>query len=246
MPELPEVETIRRELAKEIVGKKLEGVKVSGVRRRAKILMIDLADGSSLVFHLKLTGQLLLNTKPGKYTRAVFKFADGTNLVFNNVRGFGWWKRIKDTSEIEKDFGPEPLTKDFTLKKFKEMLALRTRAKIKPLLMDQKFIAGIGNIYSDEILFASGVRPTRRVKTLTKEEIKRIFQKMREILEEAIKHRGSSVKYYVDARGQKGRYLKYHQVYRREGKPCKKCGTIIKGIKISGRSAHFCPRCQKP
>lgn len=245
MPELPEVETIKRELTREIIGKKLEGVKVTGVRRRAKILMIDLADGSSLVFHLKLTGQLLLNTKPGKYTRAVFKFSDGTNLVFNNVRKFGWWKRVKDTSEIEKDFGPEPLTESFTLKKFKEILSQRTKARIKPLLMDQQFMAGIGNIYSDEILFASGVRPTRRVKTLKEKEIKGIFQKMKEILKEAIKHRGSSVKYYLDARGQKGKYLKYHQIYGRQGKPCKKCGSIIKRIKIGGRSAHFCPICQK-
>jgi len=244
MPELPEIETIRRELASEIIGKKLAGVKVTGVRRRAKVLMIDLADGSSLVFHLKLTGQLLLDTKPGKHTRAVFKFADGTNLVFNNVRGFGWYKRVKDTSEIEKDFGPEPLTKDFTLKKFREILSKRTKAKIKPLLMDQHFIAGIGNIYSDEILFASGVRPQRRVKTLNEKEIKRIFQKMKKILKEAIEYQGSSIQYYVDVRGQKGKYVKYHQVYRREGKPCKKCGAIIKRIKINGRSAHFCPACQ--
>lgn len=245
MPELPEIETIKRELSCEIVGKKLEGVKVTDVRRRAKILMIDLADGSSLIFHLKLTGQLLLNARPGKYTRAVFKFTDGTNLVFNNVRKFGWWKRVKDTSEIEKDFGPEPLTKDFTLKKFKEILSHRTKSKIKPLLMDQQFIAGIGNIYSDEILLASGVRPTRRVKTLNEKEIKRIFQKMKEILKEAIKYQGSSIQYYVDARGQRGKYVKYHQVYGREGEPCKKCGTIIKRIKIGSRSAHFCPICQK-
>lgn len=245
MPELPEVETIKRELSCEIIGKKLEGVKVTDVRRRAKILMIDLADGSSLVFHLKLTGQLLLNTKPGKYTRAVFKFTDGTNLVFNNVRKFGWWKKVKDTSEIEKDFGPEPLTKNFTLKKFKEILNHRTKPKIKPLLMDQQFIAGIGNIYSDEILFASKVRPTRRVKTLKEKEIKRIFQKIKEILKKAIKYQGSSIQYYLDAKGQKGKYVKYHQVYGRGGEPCKKCGAIIKRIKINGRSAHFCPTCQK-
>ena len=179
MPELPEIETIKRELSCEIVGKKLERVKITGVRRRAKILMIDLADGTSLVFHLKLTGQLLLNAKPGKYTRAVFKFSDGTNLVFNNVRKFGWWKRVKDTSEIEKDFGPEPLEKDFTLKKFKEMLTKRAKSKIKPLLMNQQFMAGIGNIYSDEILFASEVRPTRRVKTLKEKEIKEFSRRPR-------------------------------------------------------------------
>ncbi len=245
MPELPEVETIRYQLARKIIGKKLQGKSIVNVRRRAKILIIDFKDSSSLVFHLKLTGQLIFNGQPSRYTRKVFHFDDGTRLIFNNMRKFGWWKRVKNTTEIEKKFGPEPLSRDFTLKKFKEMLGRRTRAKIKPLLMDQQFIAGIGNIYSDEILFASGMRPRRQVKTLTREEIKRIFQKIKKILKEAVKYQGSSIQYYVDAKGQKGEYVKYHQVYGHGGEPCKKCGTIIKREKISGRSAHFCPTCQK-
>ncbi len=153
MPELPEVETIRRELAEEIVGKKLDGIRIIGVRRRAKILIIDLINGQSLLFHLKLTGQLLFNSQPGKYTRAVFNFDDGAKLVFNDARKFGWWKKVKNVSQIEKQFGPEPLEDNFTSEKFQQMLARRKNAKIKPLLMDQKFIAGIGNIYGDEILF---------------------------------------------------------------------------------------------
>ncbi len=245
MPELPEVETIRHQLARKIIGKKLQGRRIVNVRRRAKVLIIDFKDSSSLVFHLKLTGQLIFNGQPSRYTRKVFHFDDGSRLIFNNMRRFGWWKRVRNTLEIEKKFGPEPLSEDFTLKKFKEMLTKRTKSKIKPLLMDQKFIAGIGNIYSDEILFASGVRPTRQAKTLTGEEIKRIFQKIKKILKEAIKYQGSSIQYYVDTEGQRGKYVKYHQVYRRQGKPCKKCGTIIKRVKINGRSSHFCLHCQK-
>ncbi|MDP2864221.1 MAG: DNA-formamidopyrimidine glycosylase [bacterium] len=243
MPELPEVETIRRQLAAKLRGKKLQGKEIVDVRRRAKVLMIDFEDGSSLVFHLKLTGQLIFNGQPSKYTRKVFNFDDGTFLIFNDVRKFGWWKRVKDTKKIEEKFGPEPLTLDF--KTFKELLTKRTNSKIKPLLMNQQFIAGLGNIYSDEILFEAGVRPTRIVKTLSSQEIKKIFQNIEKILETAIGHQGSSVEYYVDVYGQKGGYVKYHKVYRREGKKCFCCGTEIKRIKISGRSAHFCPKCQK-
>lgn len=242
MPELPEVETIRRQLEQKIVGKKLDGKKIVKVRRRAKILIIDFSDGSSLIFHLKLTGQLIFNGKPTKHTRRVFKFNDGSRLIFNDARRFGWWKKVKDTKKIEKAFGPEALGVD--LGAFKSLLKKRPRAKIKPLLMDQKFIAGIGNIYSDEILFAAKIHPLRQAKTLTKKEVKNVFQNIKKILEKAIEHQGSSVEYYLDACGQKGDYLKYHKVYQKEGKKCLGCSTIIKRLKINGRSAHFCPKCQ--
>ena len=241
MPELPEVETIRRQLAQKIIGKKLNGKKIVKVRRRAKLLIIDFSDDSSLLFHLKLTGQLIFNGKPLKYTRKVFKFSDGSQLIFNDVRKFGWWKKVKDTKKIEKQFGPEAL--EINLKTFKTLLRKRPKAKIKPLLMDQKFIAGIGNIYSDEILFAAKVGPLRLVKTLTDREVQSIFQNIKKILKTAIKHQGSSVKYYLDAYGQKGDYVKYHKVYHRD--KCSVCGTDIKKVKIGGRSAHFCPKCQK-
>ena len=241
MPELPEVETIRRQLAKKIVGKKLDGKKVAKVRRRAKILIIDFADGSSLIFHLKLTGQLIFNGKPSKHTRQVFKFNDGSKLIFNDVRKFGWWKKVKNTKKIEKAFGPEAL--EINLKAFKANLKKRPRVKIKPLLMDQKFIAGIGNIYSDEILFAAKVYPLRQVKTLKDREIQRIFQNIKKILKEAIRARGTSERSYLDAYGRKGDYVKYHKVYHRD--KCFICGTKIKKTKIGGRSAHFCPKCQK-
>lgn len=243
MPELPEVETIRLQLSRKIVGKKLNGKKIAGLRRRAKILIIDFTDGSSLIIHLKLTGQLIFNGKPSRFTRKVFNFDDGSKLVFNDTRKFGWWRELKDTKTMEKEFGPEAL--EINLSVFKKLLCRRRNARIKPLLMDQKFIAGIGNIYSDEILFASKVHPLRRVQTLTEKEIKKIHQNIKKILNEAIKHRGSSVEYYLDACGKKGDYTQYHKVYQREGEKCSRCGGIIKRIKIGGRSAHFCPKCQK-
>jgi formamidopyrimidine-DNA glycosylase len=243
MPELPEVETIRRQLSEKIVGKKLEGRKITGIRRRAKILIFDFNDKTSLAFHLKLTGQLIFNGQPSQKTRKVFNFQDGSKLIFNDVRKFGWWKKIKNTKEIESKFGPEALEIDF--KTFSENLAKRARAKIKPLLMDQKFIAGIGNIYSDEILFAAGVRPLRLAKTLSKQEIKKIFLNTKKILKAAILHRGSSINDYLDAGGQKGDFAKYHRVYQKEGQKCPRCAKIIERLKIGGRSAHFCPGCQK-
>jgi len=242
MPELPEVEIIRQQLSRKIVGKKLNGRKITGLRRRAKILIIDFADGSSLIFHLKLTGQLIFNGEPLQHTRKVFNFDDGSRLIFNDVRKFGWWKEVKETKTIEKKFGPEAT--DISLSAFKELLSKRPKAKIKPLLMDQSFIAGIGNIYSDEILFASRIHPLRLAGALTEEEVKRTCQNIKKILKKAIKHQGSSIKDYLDTSGQKGDYIKHHKVYQREGEKCFRCKALIKRIKIGGRSAHFCPKCQ--
>lgn len=243
MPELPEVETIRRQLARKIIGKKLNGQQIINVRRRAKILIIDFADGSSLIFHLKLTGQLIFNAQPSLYTRQVFKFDDGSRLIFNDVRKFGWWKKVKDTRKIEKEFGPEALKID--PKTLRTLLSKRPNTKIKPLLMDQKFIAGIGNIYSDEILFAAKVGPPRLAKTLTDKEIEQIWRSIKKILKKAIQNHGTSAQYYLDAHGRKGDYLQCLKVYQREGEKCFRCGAKIKRIKLSGRSAHFCPQCQK-
>jgi len=243
MPELPEVETIRRQLAKKIIGKRLDGKKITEVRRRAKVLMIDFADGSSLVFHLKLTGQLIFNGQPLKYTRKIFEFEDGSRLIFNDVRKLGWWKKVKDTKKIEKAFGPEALKID--LNTLKSNFKKHPGAKIKPLLMDQKFIAGIGNIYSDEILFAARVQPFRQVKTLKDKEIQQIQQNVKKILQKAIQYRGTTEQDYRDTGGQAGNYYQYLKVYRREGEKCFRCSAKIKRIKINGRSAHFCPKCQK-
>ena len=195
------------------------------------------------MFHLKLTGQLIFNGEPSRHTRHVFKFSDGSQLVFNDVRKFGWWKYVKSSKNIEKTFGPEAL--EIGLKDFKNILGKRPNAKIKPLLMDQKFIAGIGNIYSDEILFAAKVQPLRRVKTLIPKEVGAIWLNIGRILKAAIKNRGTSERDYIDALGKKGDYLKYLKVYRREGQKCPRCGGIVKRIKIGGRSAHFCSKCQR-
>jgi len=242
MPELPEVETIRRQLEDKLVGRALDKKKITAVRRRAKLLMIDFDNGTSLVFHLKLTGQLIFNGKRGPHTRQIFEFSDGTCLVFNDARKFGWWKYIKNTKDIEKTFGPEAL--GVSLESFRNLLQKKPNTKIKPLLMDQKFIAGIGNIYSDEILFAARVQPLRRVKTLTPQEIRAIWLNIGKILKKAIKNRGTSENTYVDALGEKGDYLKYLKVYRREGQKCSRCGAKITRLKIGSRSAHYCPKCQ--
>lgn len=240
MPELPEVETIKRQLFKKIVGKKMKNRRVIDVRRRAKLLIIDFSDKSSLVFHLKLTGQLIFNGQPSRYTREVFSFDDGSRLIFNDTRKLGWWKRTRQTEKIEKKLGPDALEID--IETFKKLLKKRLNSKIKNLLMDQGFVAGIGNIYSDEILFASKVRPSRRIKKLTSQEIGTVFHNIKKILKSAIRHKGSSVRYYRDACGQKGSYVKYHKVYHQ--KKCHICSTGIKRIKIGGRTAHYCPTCQ--
>jgi len=241
MPELPEVETIRRQLARKIISKKLNGQKIIGVRRRAKILIIDFSNGSGLIFHLKLTGQLIFNAKPSQHTRKVFNFDDGSRLIFNDVRKFGWWKKVKNTKLLEKQFGPESL--EIRFETFRNLLRTKPNIKIKPLLMDQKLIAGIGNIYSDEILFAAKVAPSRRIKTLNQKEIQNIFRNIGKVLKKAIKYKGSSIKHYFDAEGKKGSFAKYHMVYQKE--KCAICRSKIKRIKINGRSASFCPKCQR-
>lgn len=243
MPELPEVETIKSQLQKLIVGKKLSGKKIVGLRRRAKVLIIDFADGSSLLFHLKMTGQLIFNGVPSRHTRHIFKFNDGSSLVFNDIRKFGWFKKVKDSRVIEKSFGPEALK--ISLKELKVVLQKRLKTRIKPLLMDQKLIAGIGNIYSDEILFAAKVHPLRRAQTLKEKEIVLLWQNIQKILKAAVKYRGTSDRDYLDAFGQKGEYLSHLKVYGKEGERCSRCPGIIKRQKIGGRSAHFCSKCQK-
>jgi formamidopyrimidine-DNA glycosylase len=244
MPELPEVETIKRQLARKLVGKKWSAKKIVGVRRRAKMLLVDFVDGSSLVFHLKLTGQLIFNGQPGRYTRQVFNFSDGTRLVFNDKRKFGWFKLVSNVDSLKeiKKLGPEPF--DVTPADFNKRLLVRRRAKIKSLLMDQTFIAGIGNIYADEILFKAKVRPDRIASSLTKPEVKEIFSSIKKVLTAAIKAGGSSVEDYIDAEGKKGGYRKLHKVYQRTGQECFKCATPIKRLKLGGRSSHFCPHCQ--
>ncbi|MEK7482647.1 MAG: DNA-formamidopyrimidine glycosylase family protein [Patescibacteria group bacterium] len=241
MPELPEVETIRKQLHSKLIGKQWQGRKIVNIRRRAKLLLIDFSDKSSLVFHLKLTGQLLFNGVPGKYTRAVFNFDDGSNLVFNDARKFGWSKHIQNSQAIEKPFGIDAL--EITLTELKAVFVKKKRTKIKTVLMDQKQLAGIGNIYSDEILFSAKVRPDRLAGTINSQETSKILASVKAILKKAIERRGSSIEYYLDALGQKGDFVSLHRIYHK--KQCGKCGGRVERLKINGRTAHYCPKCQQ-
>jgi formamidopyrimidine-DNA glycosylase len=246
MPELPEVETIKRQLAKELVGKKLGKKKIISIDRRGKMIFFNFDDGSALVFHLKLTCQLILNQPPSRFTRKVFNFDDGSILLFNDSRRFGWYKIVKNPVEMKevKGLGPEPL--NISQKDFCRLFKNRNKRKIKikTLLLSQKFIAGIGNIYADEILFAAGVSPLRPVSSLREQEIKNIYSQTQKILLKAIDKGGSSVENYLTAKGEKGKYSQLHKVYQKTGLPCWKCQAPIKRIVLGGRGTHFCPVCQ--
>jgi len=271
MPELPEVETIKRQLNLLIADKKIkrieillpkivkaplaefkkavQGAKIIEIDRRAKILIIHLNNGWSLLIHLKLSGQLIFDGQKTKFTHVIFHFSDGHRLIFNDLRQFGYVKLVKtdqlDNFLQKEKIGPEPFDKDFTLAKFVARLDRRPNAKIKQFLMDPTNLAGIGNIYSDEILFASRVHPLRKIKDLKPSDIKAIYQNIRKILTEAIKLKGTSANLYLDAYGRQGDFLNHLKVYGREGEKCYRCKDIIKRIKLGGRSAHFCPACQR-
>jgi len=273
MPELPEVETIRRGLYKNAIGLKITGVTVllpkiinttperfrnavigktiTDVKRRAKVIIIELSDGYSLVIHLKISGQLLYlsETVPiKKHTHIIFDFNNKYQLRFWDLRRFGYVKLLKGTEQVkliqDMKFGPEPLDGSFTLNCFRGLLKNRQKASIKPLLMDQTFISGIGNLYADEILFYSKVHPLQKPVSLTGAQINKTYQGIKRILKLAIKKRGSSVELYVDVEGRRGGYVPYIKAYGREGEPCLRCRTLIKRIKIGSRSAYFCPNCQ--
>ncbi|MFA5413089.1 MAG: bifunctional DNA-formamidopyrimidine glycosylase/DNA-(apurinic or apyrimidinic site) lyase [Patescibacteria group bacterium] len=272
MPELPEVETIRRQLIARIKGKKIKSVKVelarmvnvpakefeksvtgasvTDLRRRAKILILDLSNGWSVVIHLKMTGQLIYDGKEGTgKPHIIYTFSDGYELRHYDFRLFGYAKLVK-TNEIEKflakeNFGPEALDQKFSEDDFKNLLAKKPNAKIKPLLMDQKFIAGVGNIYAQEACFCAKILPARKVSTLTASEIKNLYVCLRKIIAAAIERHGSSIDSYVDASGRKGGYAPFLKVYGREGEPCIGCRGKVKTIKLAGRGTSFCPSCQK-
>lgn len=280
MPELPEVETIKRELDRKIADKKIAGVilessfekkvspagvkfvvflvgkRIKKISRRAKLLIFDLNAGQFLLIHLKLTGQLVYVSKaerpvsklPNKFTRVTFCLSGGDYLFFNDLRKFGYMKFV-DAVGLEaelKKYGIEPFDKNFSFDAFVQIIERRKNRTIKNVLIDQTLIAGIGNIYSDEICFCAGVRPTRLVRTLLDVGRKRIFSQIRKILSAAIKHKGSSVDDYVKSDGQQGSYQKMLKVYGRVGEVCRKCKkSKIVRVKINGRSSCYCPNCQK-
>jgi len=278
MPELPEVETIKNQLNKKIKDKTIKSVeiklpkmiqgvspiffkktiektKIKEVGRRAKILIISLSNGYSLLIHLKLSGQLIYippkNFFLGKYTHLIYHFIDHSRLLHNDLRQFGYVKLAK-TSDLETIFqkmkiGPEFLVKEFTFSKFRKNLLEKPNAIIKPLLMDQSFIAGIGNIYAQEICWQAKVLPDRKVNTLTELETKDIYQSMIRIIKSAIKNRGTTAgdDKYVDADGKRGLFSNKLKVYQREKKECFRCSVKIKKIKLANRGTYFCPGCQK-
>lgn len=266
MPELPEVETIKRELEKAVLGKKITGVcvhhptiirqpgaekfkkELSGatirkILRKAKVLILELSNGKSLVIHLKMTGQLIYPGN-GKNSRVVFHLSDGKDLDFNDRRLFAELRLLDDWRNLKfiQGLGPEPF--DLTEEQFKEMLD-KKKTKIKPLLMDQTFISGVGNLYAAEALFRARIHPERPANSLSDKEKAGLFKEIKDTLNEAIQHKGSSVDQYVQLSGEPGDYVQYHKVYDREGKPCLVCKTPIKRISLGGRGTYFCPRCQR-
>ncbi len=272
MPELPEVETIKRQFERALVGRKITSVEIglqkivrgradafaravsgahfTGARRRAKLLMLDLSNGYTILVHLKVSGQLLYapaSAEADKHTHAMFHLDNGMDLRLRDVRQFGYLKLVRRedvaaTPEL-RDLGPEAL--DMSLEQFRMAIAKRRNAKIKAALIDQRLIAGIGNIYSDEALFCARIHPERRVGSLDPDEEARIYRCIRELLNSSIMRRGTSVALYVDLFGNKGENQNYLRVYGRKGKPCEICAGKIERIKVAGRSAHFCPSCQR-
>ncbi len=232
------------------------GAKIKNISRRAKILIFGLSNDWSVLAHLKLSGRLIfrgknqkLQEQDTKWNHLIYWFSDGSRLFHNDMRQFGYVKLVK-TSELADFFkkeklGPEPLEKDFTFDDFLAILQKKPKARIKQFLMEQQNIAGIGNIYSDEILFFAGVHPLRKVGDLKQEEIKKIFEGIKKVLPEALKFHGSSVDDYLDVQGEEGEYVPRLKVYGRQGQKCKKCGAIIQRLKLGGRSAHFCLKCQR-
>ena len=266
MPELPEVETIRRAIEKTLVGKKisavqinnprvirepsprefakgLEGRAIAGALRKGKLLIMELSGGKFLCAHLKMTGQFVY-PGTGKASRVSFQFSDGTLLDFNDNRLFGELRLRDDWSTLKfvRELGPDPF--GITAEEFAAMLAGK-RTKIKALLMDQKFIAGIGNLYAAEMLFAGRIGPGRPASSLSGEEAARLYRAMKDILSEAVRLKGSSVDNYVQLSGQRGGYVPQLKVYGREGKPCVGCAGTVQRTTMGGRGTYYCPACQK-
>ena len=312
MPELPEVETVRRGLANLLpgrtvlctttidspksfpnapndVGQFLHEATIVGVRRRAKVLIIDLSSEYSLVVHLKMTGQLvfrgedkvknseygirnlevkmsdpsepltsfagghpndsLVGKLPDRSTRVQIDFTDGSHLFFNDQRKFGWIKLVPTTMVEQMPFfqkvGPEPLDPKTKSEEFIQRVRRRSGSMIKPVILDQAVIAGVGNIYADECLWAAHIHPETRAGKLSDEQLNTLFIELVKILQLSIDQGGSTDRNYVDAEGRKGNYLKFANVFRREGQACHRHPDqeILK-IRVAGRGTHICPVCQ--
>lgn len=271
MPELPEVQTIANDLKLRIVGqriksvlvlwpghlkshssakfkKEIAGARILDIKRRAKNILIYLDKDRILLIHPKMTGNLLLGElkkfKENKHIHLIFRLSGPKTLAFSDIRKFG--KVIlgdKDKVIAGLGVGPEPLDKRFTFIKFKGIVS-RKRRSIKTVLMDQKNVAGIGNIYSDEILWLAKINPLRLASNLNEVELRRIYSYIKPLFKKAIKFRGTSISDFRDTAGIPGGYKKFLKVYGRAGGKCSRCGSLIIRVKINGRSGHYCPKCQ--
>lgn len=285
MPELPEVETVVGALRRSIVGKKIKSVvilwpklarpnaavlikktknqKVINVRRRAKLIIISLNSGDFLVIHLKMTGQLIyqsklgklsggghpikdLDTVPNRFTYITFTFQDNSHLYFNDVRKFGYIKIVtgQELKEIEADYGPEPLV-DFKVEHLLAIGRRRPKSKIKQIIMDQSVVAGVGNIYADEALFAAKILPQAPISFLDSKRLKKLVSEIKKVLQKSILHGGTSFNTFRSAGGEVGRFRDKLKVYGRGGEPCLKCKTKLKITRVGGRGTVYCTHCQK-
>lgn len=262
MPELPEVETVVRSIRTHLVGHTivnsevrsrrvtrgdfgltvagLDGTRIAAVRRRGKQIFVDI-DNGVLYIHLGMTGKLLWNAEPGKYTRAVLHLDNGI-LLYDDVRQFGRFEFFSFLPDVIARKGPDALALDFDT--FAESLKKR-RGAIKAVLLNQSFIAGVGNIYADELLFAARVHPKTNVSRVSLKRAARIHKHLLDILGQAVDLRGSSISDYVDTAGVAGEFQQFHRVYGRTGLPCFNCGGPIRRIVVAQRGTHYCPRCQR-
>jgi formamidopyrimidine-DNA glycosylase len=271
MPELPEVEVISRGLAKFLENKTIESVKIYNhgsikmpwhvfasrvagkpikrVRRRAKLLIMDLGDDLHLIFHLKMTGRVITHetmVDPQKHTRLIFGLTDGGCIEFHDTRKFGEVRVLMDEELEDWDFyrnlGPEPLETDP-----EELAAIVAgkKARIKSLLLNQSVVAGIGNIYADESLFRSGIHPTAKPCDLSKESLVRLFVELQKVLKQSIRENGSSIRDYVDSGGDAGSFQNSFQVYGKKGELCPCCGEHFDCSTVAGRTSTYCNKCQK-
>ena len=272
MPEMPEVETIRKSLMDNVVNKKIESVSVfldrlikypdaeqfvnviTGqtilqLNRTGKYLRFLLSDGTELIIHLRMTGQLLYSDSEldVKYARLIMFFDDGSKLVYADLRTLGALYAVKkDELKLIKgldNMGPEPLSDEFTLDYLKS-IAGKKRVKMKSFLLNQAYIGGLGNIYADEALFLAGIHPERLANSLKTEEIEKLYSAINKVISEGIRDGGTTFSDYRDGNGEKGSHQENLFVYQRTDAPCKTCGTAIERLVIGGRSSHFCPKCQ--
>jgi formamidopyrimidine-DNA glycosylase len=276
MPELPEVETIRRDLEGLITGRRITGVtiapeygkpvpvlkaideatfregvvgaRIEAVERRGKYLAMRLDTGALIVVHLRMTG-VLLHRRPDtpleRFLRLTLHLDDGHELRFTDMRKFGGFWLLDDFADASKTgLGPEPLSDDFTAAVLAVALANR-KAPVKSILLDQKHIAGIGNIYADEACYAACIDPRRLGADVKPDEVVMLHQAVRDVLQFGVESRGASFKDYKDVAGEQGSMHMHVKVFRRTGKPCYTCDTLIERVKLGGRSTHFCPQCQR-